>query len=176
MKKIVATIILLISNIGFCQSVSSYDLNYFVNIDNSDFEKKIGKKGFVLERKIEHLVDDKLYYSKKFRKEQTGEWIEKLEYDKKQIQIWYSFIGVELNKNSAYKKFKNDFLFNEYILIHEAFTDNQSNSTMNSIKATLKNSNEYHVSLENNFTPRHFSNGNKDNDYTHWIKIYISSW
>ncbi len=175
MKKIVI-ILLLISNIGFCQSISSYDLNYFVSIDNSDFEKKIGEKGFVLENTIEHPVDDKLYYSKKFRKEQTDEWIERLEYDKTQVQIWYSFIGVETLKNTAYKKFKNDFLFNEYILIHEASIDDNSNSTMNNIKVTLKNSNECRVSLENNFTTRHFSNDNKDNDYTHWIKIHISNW
>lgn len=177
-KAAICITILLIGNIGLCQRISSNDLDYYVNVDNSVYEEKISKIGFVLESTIEHLEGGRIFYIKKFRKEQTGESIERLEWDENKIQIWYSFIGVERQKNAAYKKFKNDFLFNEYILIHEAVTDDPSYYARNTIEVALKNSNGTRVSLENSFTTRHFSGSgsNKENDYTHWIKIHISSW
>lgn len=176
MKKITTLIIVLfISKISLSQRISSNDLDYFLNVSNSVYENEISKRGFHFERTTEYLKDEKTYNFKKFQNEQTGEWIERLYWAPNKVQISYSFIGVESQKNSNYKKFKNDFLFDEYILIHEAVTDEPGPYASNTIKATFKKSNGIRVSLDNSFTTRRFSNSNKKDDYTHWISIYISN-
>lgn len=176
MKRTTILIItLLISNIGLCQRISSSDLDYLLNVDNSVYKEEINKKGFSLDSINEYVADGKTYYFDKFKNEQTGEWIERLRWDEKKVQIFYTFIGVETRKNENYKDFKNDFLFDEYILIHEATTDDPEHYATNSIKATFKKPNGIRVSLVNSFTTRHYSNSDKKSDYTHWIDIYISN-
>lgn len=84
-----------------------------------------------------------------------------LRWNKDEVQIFYTFIGVEKRKNSHYKAFKNGFLFDEYTLIHEAATDDPGTYARNNIKSTFKKSNGTKVTLVNSFTTRHFSGSNK---------------
>ena len=174
MKKIIAFVsIILIFNTGLSQRISSNDLDHFLKVDNSVYEKEILKKGFVFDTINEYTNNGKLYYFKKFENEKTGEWIERFFWDKSKVQINYTFIGVEDRKNTHYKAFKNDFLFNEYSLIHEAKTDDPGYYAKNDIKSTFKKSDGTRVTLLNTFSTRHFSNSDKRDDYTHWITIVL---